>query len=95
MPPPPSEDAVILIAEWAAETERNADMREEERGRWVFLEHIVGLKMPSIFNFKVFFSKVFSSSEVLQSDLITVPPASIRCPEPLQLESRWSSYSAH
>lgn len=76
------------------ETERNADMRGEEGGRWVFLEHIVGLKMLSIFNLKVF-SGVFSSSESLQPDLTIVASASIRCPEPLQLESRWIAHSAH
>lgn len=37
------------------ETEGTADVRGEERGRWVFLEHIVGLKLLSIFNLKGFF----------------------------------------
>lgn len=38
------------------ETGEKVEVRGEERGRWVFPEHIVGLKMLSIFNLKgVFF----------------------------------------
>lgn len=52
------------------------------------------LEMLSIFNLKVFFTRVFSSSEFLQSYLAIVPSASIRRPEPLQLQSRWISLFA-